>query len=72
MKITIEPTENILDKGGTFCRVWQGKTEQGVVVTVAIAMLCAMFEEGQSDEEFEQLKELYAPKKADRNRTTGN
>ena len=71
MKITIEPTEDILDKGGTFCRVWTGKTEKGVVVTVAIAMLCAMFEDGQSDEEFQQLKELYAPK-ANRNRITGN
>lgn len=58
MKITIEPTEQILDKGGT--------------VTVAIAMLCAMFEDGQTDEEFRQLEELYAPKKADRNRAPGN
>lgn len=72
MKITIEPTEQILDKGGTFCRVWAGKTEQGVTVTVAIAMLCAMFEEGQTDEEFKQLEELYAPKKSDRNRAPGN
>ena len=72
MKITIEPTDAIVEHNGRKCRIWQGVTENGVLVTAGVAMLCALFEEGQSDAEFQQLKEMYEPQKVDRNRTTGN
>lgn len=39
MKITLEPTEEIVAFGETLCRVWRGETDKGTHLMALIAAL---------------------------------
>ena len=60
MKITIESTTRIVKVNGTDCRVWEGKTADGVEVVCLIPRIAA--KEGQGLSQFESdLKQCTAP-----------
>jgi hypothetical protein len=41
MKIEMSPTGTLVMMGKTMCRLWQGKTETGVVVDVLVARVAS-------------------------------
>jgi hypothetical protein len=61
MKITIEPTDRMIDiNNGTPARIWEGKTEKGISCILAVTRIAV--HDSQDTAEFERdLQEQRAP-----------
>ena len=63
MKITIEPTTQIIDYQGTRCRVWEGTTDSGARVHLFIPRVAVSNDEPAHVQEMfaRELEEQKAP-----------
>jgi hypothetical protein len=61
MKITITPTRSIVDLNGVPCRIWTGKTERGIPVTLYVTRVQVDRDLAQ-DEFLRELVETEPPK----------
>lgn len=47
MKLTLEPTDQVVDYDGIECRVWQGNAEDGTRVACMVTMVSVHVDEPQ-------------------------
>lgn len=67
MEITIRSTNGFVDVNGTSCRIWEGKTEDGIIIKCYIARVAVPVSEDQQkfENEFfnshtDTIKEVYS------------
>lgn len=62
MKLTIQPTEKIVELDGVNARVWQGTTESGIPATVFITRISPDTDKEEDHTQFrEELQETVPP-----------
>ena len=63
MKISIQSTNQFVEASGVRCRIWEGKTERGIPITVLVPRIAVANAEDTSQFEAE-LQEQSVPRPA--------